>query len=225
MSRVASAAFSLAAALAWSSSATAASFDCAKAQSRIEKAICADAEASDLDEYLGRYYSAARSALGRAADCLRADQTQWLRTRNACNDAACLKKVYLERLAELHALQPGASALRNVELPRVPALAWIVAPASDQVAAPPRPDAKPFVARGRIVNEIVQGDGFVLRTAEGTPHILMLAMLLEGPSDTQLELLSRESNATFIARGHAAAGQRGATYFEPSRCVFLYRLP
>ena len=212
-------------ALAWSTAAGAASFDCAKAQSRIEKAICADAEVSDLDEYLGRYYSAARSALGRGADCLRADQTQWLRTRNACADAACLKKVYLERLAELHPLQPGASALRNVELPRVPALAWIVAPASDQVAAPPRPDAKPFMARGRIVNEIVQGDGFVLRTAEGTPHILMLAMLLEGPSDTQLEVLAKDTNATFIARGHAANGSGGTTYFEPSRCVFLYRLP
>jgi uncharacterized protein len=211
--------------LGWCAVAAAASFSCDKAQSRIEKAICADAALSDLDEYLGRYYSAARSALGRAADCLRADQAQWLRTRNACNDAACLKKVYLERLAELHPLQPGASALRNVELPRVPALVWIVAPASDQVAAPPRPEAKPFVARGKVVNEIAQGDGFVLRTAEGTPHILMLAMLLEGPGDTQLELLARETNATFIARGHAAKGSGASTYFEPSRCIFLHRLP
>jgi uncharacterized protein len=211
--------------LGWCAAASAASFDCAKAQSRIEKAICADAEVSDLDEYLGRYYSAARSALGRAGDCLRADQAQWLRTRNACNDAACLKKVYLERLAELHPLQPGASALRNVELPRVPALVWIVAPASDQVAAPPRPDAKPFVARGKIVNEIVQGDGFVLRTAEGTPHILMLSSLLESPGDTQLELMARENSTTFIARGHAGRGSGGNTYFEPSRCIFLHRLP
>ena len=215
----------LALALAWSAPAAAASFDCAKAQSRIEKAICADAEVSDLDEYLGRYYFAARSTLGRAGDCLRADQTQWLRTRNACADAACLKKVYLERLAELHPLQPGATSLRNVELPRVPELVWIIAPASDQVAAPPRPDAKPFVARGKVVNEIVQGDGFVLRTAEGTPHILMLSMLLEDPGQTQLEMLAKDTKATFAARGHAARDSRGNTYFEPSRCVFLYRLP
>ena len=204
--------------------AAAASFDCAKAQSRVEKAICADAEVSALDEHLARYYAAARSTLGRAADCMRADQVLWLRTRNACGDAACLKKVYLERLAELDALQPGASALRNVELPRVPALVWIIPPASDNVAAPPRPQAKPLVARGRVVNDIAQGDGFVLRTAEGTTHILMLAMLLESPSDTRLEVLSKEANATVLARGHAAVGDRGNTYYEPSRCVFLYRL-
>lgn len=226
MSRVASAAFSLAAALACSAPALAASFDCAKAQSRVEKAICADAEVSTLDEHLARYYAAARSTLGRAADCMRADQMQWLRAvRNTCADAACLKKAYLERLGELDALQPGASALRNVELPRVPALVWIIPPAEDNVAAPPRPSAKPLVARGRVVNDIVQGDGFVLRTAEGATHILMLAMFLESPTDTRLEVLAKQANATFLARGHEARGSDGKAYYEPSRCVFLYRLP
>lgn len=204
----------------------AASFPCEKAQSRIEKAICADAQVSELDEYLGRYYHGARVTLGNAASCLAADQKEWLSAaRNKCADAACLKTVYLKRLAELHPIQPGASSLRNVELPAVPALVWIIPPAADQVAAPPRPGAKPLVAKGRVVNEIVQGDGFVLRTAEGAVHILMLAMLLEGPSDAVLDALAKEPNATFLARGHAATGNRGNVSFEPSRCVFLYRLP
>jgi uncharacterized protein len=38
-------------------SAFAQSFDCAKAQTRIEKLVCADRGVADLDEYLGRYYS------------------------------------------------------------------------------------------------------------------------------------------------------------------------
>jgi uncharacterized protein len=207
--------------LLWTASAAAASFPCEKAQSRIEKAICADAEVSDLDEYLGRYYAAARSVLGRAGDCMRADQQQWLReVRNACADAACLKKAYLERLGALDPLQPGASALRNVELPRVPALAWIIPP----VEAPPKPAAKPLVARGRVVNEVVSGDGFVLRTAEGATHILMLSMLLDSPSDVHLESFAK-AGATFLARGHEAKDPRGNVYYEPSRCVFLYRLP
>jgi uncharacterized protein len=207
--------------LMWSAAAEAASFPCEKAQSRIEKAICADAEVSDLDEYLGRYYAAARSVLGRAGDCMRADQQQWLReVRNSCADAACLKKAYLERLGVLDPLQPGASALRNVELPRVPALAWIIPP----VEAPPKPAAKPLVARGRVVNEVVSGDGFVLRTAEGVTHILMLSMLLDSPSDVHLESFAK-ANATFLARGHEAKDPRGNVYYEPSRCVFLYRLP
>jgi uncharacterized protein len=211
--------------LLWSAGAAAASFPCEKAQTRIEKAICADREVSDLDESLGRYYAAARSALGRAGECLRADQQQWLReVRNACADAACLKKAYLERLGTLDALQPGASALRNVELPRVPALAWIIPAAEDKVAAPPKPAAKPLQARGRVVNEVASGDGFVLRTAEDATHILMLSMLLDSPSDVHLESFAK-ANAMFLARGHEARNPGGAAYFEPSRCVFLYRLP
>ena len=212
--------------LAWSGPAASASFDCAKARNGVEKAICADAEVSALDEHLARYYAAARSALGRAADCMRADQLHWLRTvRNACADAACLKRAYLERLGELDALQPGASALRNVELPRVPTLAWIVPPAADKVAAPPRPAAKPLVARGRVVNDVAQGDGFVLRTADGAAHILLLTMFLDSPTDTRLEMLAKDASATYLARGYGAKDSGGKAYYEPSRCVFLYRLP
>ena len=210
---------------AYVASAGAASFDCAKAQSRIEKAICADQEVSDLDEYLGRYYSAARSTLRESASCLAADQKQWLSVvRNKCADATCLKNVYLERRSELHRLQPGATSLRNVELPRVPSLAWIIPPAADNVAAPRRPHARPLEAKGRVINDIEKGDGFVLRTAQGTTHILLLAMFFDGPSVDMLNGLAGEPHATFLARGHAA--QSGAkTDYEPSRCVFLYRLP
>src|SRR6188508_3794069 len=82
--------------------AAAQSFDCAKAQTRIEKMVCADRAIADLDEYLGRYYSAARAEIPGAAACLQSDQSQWLKTkRDACSDAACLKTAYLERLAEL----------------------------------------------------------------------------------------------------------------------------
>jgi len=212
--------------LLWSAAAAAASFPCEKAQSRIEKAICADAEVSQLDEYLGRYYSAARLALRGSASCLAADQRQWLSSvRNACQDAACLKKAYLERLGELHAIQPGASSLRTVALPVVPSLAWIIPPAGDNVAAPPRPAAKPLVASGRVINDVEKGDGFVLRTAEGASHILLLAMFFDGPSVDYLTALAKDPAATFLARGHAATDPRGRVYYEPSRCVFLYRLP
>ena len=84
-----SAILSLLLALSCSAVAAAASFPCEKAQTRIEKAICADAEVSQLDEYLGRYYSGARTALRESASCLVADQRQWLSSvRNGCPDAA-----------------------------------------------------------------------------------------------------------------------------------------
>ena len=203
------------------------SFDCAKAQTRVEKMVCADREIADLDEYLGRYYSAAREAMRRAASCLQADQWQWLKaTRDACADASCLKSAYLERLAELDPLQPGVSALKNIALPRVPSLVWIIPPAADKVAAPPNPNATPFEATGAIVNDIASNpdsEGIALRTRDGTRVPLVLLMFLEGDTQDHLTGLANE-NAQFRARGYASS-DRGRTFFEPSRCVFLHRLP
>jgi len=202
------------------------SFPCDQAQSRAEKAICASGELSALDEDLGRYYHAARQALGRAGDCLAADQRQWLRTvRDACADGACLEKAYLARLSELDALQPGATAIKRLPLPAGPSLVWIVPAAQDQVAAPPRANARPLVARGALVDDLAGGDGFLLRTAEGMSYLLLLAMFVEADSATRLAVLAKEAPATFLARGHAATNSRGETYFEPSRCVLIYRLP
>jgi len=116
--------------------ASAASFSCSKAQSKIEKTICAAKELLGLDEHLARYYEAARSALRDAQSCLVSDQRAWLRTtRDACPDAACLKQAYLGRLAVLDALQPGVSAVMHLELPRRSPLVWMLAPAKDEVAA------------------------------------------------------------------------------------------
>lgn len=81
--------------------AAAASFDCAKASSRIEKMICADAELSKLDETLGELYAQARA---QAADpkALKSAQRTWLRdTRDACADAACMKAAYEARIGAL----------------------------------------------------------------------------------------------------------------------------
>jgi uncharacterized protein YecT (DUF1311 family) len=212
-------------ALFWSVTALAASFPCDKAQSRIEKAICADAEVSTLDEHLARYYQAARAALQGAVQCLAADQRQWLNSvRNRCADAGCLKKVYLERLSELDALQPGATALKNVALPKVPTLVWIIPPARDNVAAPPKPNARPLVVRGELVDDLTKGDGFLLRGAQGTTLLAML-MFLDGDTAQQLSVLAKVPNAVYLARGHAASDASGKIYYEPSRCVYLYRLP
>ena len=224
MSRT-SAACSLLLALAWSAPGGAASFACEKAQSRVEKAICADAELSQLDEYLARYYGGARAGLGGGAACLAADQRRWLsEVRNPCADAACLKKAYLERLGELDPLQPGASALRNLELPRVPALVWIIPPAQDQVAAPPKPKAPPLEVRGELFDDVAQGDGFLLRGAQGATLLVML-MFIDEATGQRLTVLSKVPNVSYLARGSAATNSSGRIYFEPSRCVFLYRLP
>jgi hypothetical protein len=77
-----------------------AGFDCSKATTRIEKMICADAELSKIDEELSSAYN---EALKKAADpaALKREQQVWLKERNACTDAACVKQAYEARLQGL----------------------------------------------------------------------------------------------------------------------------
>jgi len=201
-----------------------ASFPCDKARSAVEKAICGNPELSTLDEHLGRYYSAARSALKSADSCLVNDQRNWLRARrDACSDAGCLRQAYLRRLAELDPLQPGVTRIKNIELPSVKALVWIVPPALDQVAAPVNKQAKPLVAQGAIFNEVSGGDGFVLRARDGKRTLIVPLMFLESPTTENLASLAQVKGAEYEVRGYSEVSGDGSAHFAPSRCVFVYR--
>ena len=203
--------------------AAAASFDCTRAAFAPEKIICADPALSELDDRLARNYAAARAVLKEGAACLQGDQQQWLRRRNACADRACLEASYLDRLAELEGVQPGATATRDFAFPSRPALVWVVPAAADRVAAPPNPEARPAELTGSILDEVAAGDGFVLRGAGGERHLIVPLMFLEGSTSAHLEALSRQGDARYSARGHIAA-RDGRRDFEPSRCVFIHRL-
>lgn len=81
--------------------ASAANFDCAKAATAVEMAICADAELSKLDEILDATFE---QAWVRSKDqaALKSRQRAWLRdTRDACADATCLKAAYEARISAL----------------------------------------------------------------------------------------------------------------------------
>lgn len=81
-----------------------ASFDCAKAASKIEKLICSSAQTADADARLAAAYSAARAKSNDPA-ALKADERNWLTNeRNACSDAACLLKVTEARIQTLTAM-------------------------------------------------------------------------------------------------------------------------
>ena len=81
--------------------AEAASFDCRKAASAVEKQVCADPGLSRLDDSLAREYKAAL-ARGDEPRALKAAQRAWLQeSRNACKDAACLRSAYEARITGL----------------------------------------------------------------------------------------------------------------------------
>lgn len=74
----------------------AAGFDCQKARTPTERAICADEKLSVADEVMSAAYPLLEDAGSTAvAD----EQRAWLRRRDACRaDVACLRQAYQERL-------------------------------------------------------------------------------------------------------------------------------
>ena len=75
---------------AWS-----ASFDCAKATTATEIAICADPELSALDALMGILFSESEKT-----DLIILEQKQWLKFRDNCfSNTSCLKEQYLTRLS------------------------------------------------------------------------------------------------------------------------------
>jgi uncharacterized protein YecT (DUF1311 family) len=95
--------------LALGCTAQAASFDCAKAASKVEKIICGDAELSKLDEESNAAYKAALQD-EKQADTIRQAQKRWLKVRNECADEICVRDVYLTRLFSLQEIAMIADA-------------------------------------------------------------------------------------------------------------------
>ena len=84
--------------------ANAASFDCAKATSSDEKAICSNANLSSLDsEMAGLWYGYKAMPLLMGASGNRQDEAQaFLKSRAACgSDTACLTSLYNDRISTL----------------------------------------------------------------------------------------------------------------------------
>jgi len=95
----------LSASLALAPTASAASFDCAKAGTPTEKAVCKDPAVSRLDEEVAAAFKAALAfwPAGNWQAYIRNEQRLWLKDRDGiCKaDAACLKQDYDRRLIYL----------------------------------------------------------------------------------------------------------------------------
>lgn len=77
-----------------------ASFDCAKAGTRIEHLICSDPVLAELDVAMGMQY---KSIMEVANDKKhhREQQREWIKERNRCQDAQCVADSYTEHLEQL----------------------------------------------------------------------------------------------------------------------------
>lgn len=84
--------------------AKAASFDCAKASTGVERMICEDPETSDLDSEYGAVFEGLLARSSAKAD-VRSGARSWLtNVRNRCQDSGCLRAAYRERIANIRAL-------------------------------------------------------------------------------------------------------------------------
>lgn len=203
----------------------AASFECQRNESRVERLICSDSVVSDLDEVMARFYAGAQSALRQNATCLKPDQQEWVRKRNACRDVACMDRVYRERLAELTPLQPGINLRRRMDVPEVPQLVGALAPEPGRVMAPAIA-SHPGSATGQLVYDDKQG-AFVIREKSGHQTIVLVDIMRGGDDATQFPAMAQaHRGATITARGRLAVKDGGGTpVFDRRHCVYLYRLP
>jgi uncharacterized protein len=79
-----------------------ASFDCRNAASRVEKLICGDVDLRNEDGNLDFLYSKLlRRSPASAHSSIIASQRAWLRVRNTCADAECLRGRYSDRESAL----------------------------------------------------------------------------------------------------------------------------
>jgi uncharacterized protein len=92
---------------------SAASFDCTKAKTNVEKMICSDASLSALDDTLSEAYEDENATRGEEDTPLKAQQKAWLAARNKCSDKACVRKSYEARIKELACAKSNMGSARG----------------------------------------------------------------------------------------------------------------
>lgn len=96
-----------------------ASFDCARAQNKVEHLICSNADLSRVDEELAAHYKAALQDTART-EVVRQTQKQWLKQRNDCVNADCVRLAYVHRISALRMLKTSnAFQIRPAPAPRI----------------------------------------------------------------------------------------------------------
>ncbi len=90
-----------------------ASFDCKKAATPVERAICDGLHTAELDRALDELYKAALAKAGTQRAAVEAQQRQWLGRRNtACGrakpDVTCIENLYKQRIVTLSRVARGA---------------------------------------------------------------------------------------------------------------------
>jgi len=115
----------------------AASFDCGKATSEVEKLICGDDELSKLDDSLNKAYLQALKRPDMEKQTIKSQRLWVMQVRNACKDAECLKIAYQIRLNELGLLSPHRTKILTPPDPRISSSKAPAKASKSEIAKPP----------------------------------------------------------------------------------------
>ncbi|MFN4143081.1 lysozyme inhibitor LprI family protein [Aestuariivirga sp.] len=139
-------------------------FDCAKARTEVEKAICADPALKQADDALGEAYAAAKSGLDPAGQAILAQsQKRWIARREFCSGmgegmAACVRQQSEDRLSLLSGKPQGGPGAPGRLVPVLTVQdgtpqQWDIDIAAFRFAEPKTPGETAFNA---AVDEIIQ---------------------------------------------------------------------
>lgn len=89
--------------MVWTTQSYAASFDCQKAQSQTEKAICQHRTLNDADVKMATSYNIIRHLVPMSTrSVIQRDQVKWLQFRDQCQESVdCLMQVYKMRQQQI----------------------------------------------------------------------------------------------------------------------------
>jgi uncharacterized protein len=209
--------------IAFASTGNAASFDCAKASTLVEKAICSESQLSDLDDSLQQSYKKAMASTHDAA-ALKSDQRAWLtNVRNKCPDSACLKRVYTERVASL-----SNASHNSANVPNQATTATAGSPLVSIKAVPETTPDKgiksryPFEMVGKIeFGHDAAGGKYVVSNGK-KEYSLGYVWFIDDATQDQLVKIS-ESGATVTVKGTLKVRKDGSADFDNADSIRIYK--
>jgi uncharacterized protein len=199
-------------ALLAASPAVAQSFDCSKARTPIEQAICASPALAAQDKALNDAYIAARANLASdspEAAALRDSQRAWISERNrACgagDAASCLAASYKARLSAIAAAAKAAPAASSPAAP-APTVAVAPAPAAPKPAVAPVQAGAAKLAQSRLpaggeaqtLVTVERAGRFAIVAKSATGVALQLVDMIAGPGETLGEAGQRDGRLDLL---------------------------
>jgi hypothetical protein len=175
----------------------------------------------ELEIWVSRYVAGASATLRENAGCLREDQERWVKSRDACGDEECRRNAAVDRLAELHPLQPGINLKRDLRLPARPALVWAIAPAADPQLRPALV-SRPRRVEGRLV---YPGDGGYFIDAGPSERYFVVGELGLDGVDAMILPTIVKVNAQFRMAATGRVVDAKTPLFDRRYCILLHRLP